>query len=309
MLIIVEGCDGVGKSTFVRSLVDTISEPVDVLHRGVPKRHPLQEYERDIEVYRSGEGRHIICDRWHWGELIYGPMFRGESKLGLAGWYHIELFLKARGALTVHLTHDADTALGRVMARGDDYVPADKRTISRLLQEYAGRSFSTLTETRTVTDPGDTEVLSAVLQAQLLEEETTRLSKYKSLIGAPTPSYLILGEKKGSLHLGDHDAAFVPYSSTSGRFLLEALPREILEDCAIANALEEDVAKLWSDLERPAVIALGYKARRACQEAAIPHTYEYHPQYVRRFAHSKQAAYGQMIASKLRRERNAHARL
>lgn len=136
MIIIIEGADGVGKTTAVNMLwrVIMLEQGVEprILHRGPPQRDPLLEYTVDLEFDELNEW--TICDRWHWGELIYGPLYRNASLLSGAGHVAIDEFLARRGALLIHLDAPTDVVLERVRERGDDYVRLED--IPRIIREY-----------------------------------------------------------------------------------------------------------------------------------------------------------------------------
>ena len=129
MIVIFEGADGVGKTTAVNTFVEVLYrvervEPL-VLHRGPPMRDPLLEYTVDLEHYGHHDGRDhawAVCDRWHWGELIYGPLYRGVSLLSGAGHRAIDEFLARRSAVIIHIDQPWHVVLARVQERGDDYV-------------------------------------------------------------------------------------------------------------------------------------------------------------------------------------------
>jgi thymidylate kinase len=127
MIVIFEGADGVGKTTAVNTFVEVLRQVEDVeplvLHRGPPTRDPLLEYTVDLERYGMHDTRAwAVCDRWHWGELIYGPLYRGTSLLSGAGHRAIDEFLARRGACIIHMDQTWNVVLQRVQERGDDYV-------------------------------------------------------------------------------------------------------------------------------------------------------------------------------------------
>src|SRR5215472_6713358 len=108
MLIVLERTDGAGKSTLMRAIRELHSDSFHILDKGPPdKRHILEQYERDLELL-AGHAAHpdclVICDRWHLGEMVYGPMLRGEARLNLAQFTHVEMFLEALGAVKVLVT-------------------------------------------------------------------------------------------------------------------------------------------------------------------------------------------------------------
>lgn len=136
MIIIYEGADGVGKTTAVSLACEVLLHELrvtpHVLHRGPPTRDVLVEYTADIEDIPEDEW--VICDRWHWGELIYGPLYRGKSELTGAGHRAVDEFLARKGAYVVHLDAPTQTVMERVKIRGDDYIM--KEHLPFIISEY-----------------------------------------------------------------------------------------------------------------------------------------------------------------------------
>ncbi len=115
MLIIIEGVDGTGKTTLASLFHDYYN--AKILHRGVPVKHPLIEYTADLAGYRPGSGKHIVCDRWHIGELVYGPLYRGYSALSSSAFVAVDELLFENGALLVHAKDNIDVILRRLSIR------------------------------------------------------------------------------------------------------------------------------------------------------------------------------------------------
>jgi len=299
MLIVVEGCDGTGKTTFVNLLADLIrtrmpTQDLRVLHYGPPKRHPLEEYELDLEWYRPGQDVHLIIDRLHWGEVIYGPIYRGKDGLGIAGFRHVELFLQARGGVLVHCNPSEGIVRRNLTTRGENYLKS--QDVKRVLDEYLdlhAKALMTTVHFNVLPDKFDAE--ETLRLAMHWDDLYTPLAPFKTYIGGHRPKYLLLGERRNHPTEQQHEAAFVPYSVTSGRFLLEAMTMDILQDAGIANACEEDVSRLWKVLERPKIVALGKAAAIECANAKVPFSAVPHPQYIRRFHHGQQSEYGRLI--------------
>lgn len=170
MLVIVEGADGVGKTTFVQHLVQLTG--ATSLHRGVPEKEPWAEYTDDLLGYRPREDaehgvNHIVCDRWHWGELIYGPLYRGESKLGWDGFQALNEWLNRRGAIIVYLDHDHDAILRRWSKRGEDYLkPKD---LAHVLEAYENIAVKSTVPVLRFRDPGWHDAKRVVTAARVFE--------------------------------------------------------------------------------------------------------------------------------------------
>ena len=299
MLIVIEGCDGTGKTTFANVLADLIrmrlpQDEVRILHYGPPVRHPLEEYELDLEWYRPGCGTHLIIDRLHWGEAIYGPLYRGKSLLGRAGILHVDLFLSARGGVAVLLHPPVGEIRRALTRRGEDYLKSEH--VDRVANEYLEMLVWSSMPRMGYPNYADKFDAEDVLRYAMLQDMNHRvLNRFPTYIGSYRPQFLLLGERRNHPTEQVHQAAFVPYGVTSGRYLLDALPVAVWESVGIANACEENVRDLWETLNYPAVVALGNTARDVCVDQKIPHGAVPHPQYVRRFYYKRQVEYGELI--------------
>src|ERR1044072_5037413 len=97
LLIILEGPLGVGKSDLAERVSAEIlrrypSDTVEIRRPGIPRLHPLDEYVVTLLDYRPHRNRHIICDGWHWAEVVYSTVFGRPSKLHTSVFQYIEMF-------------------------------------------------------------------------------------------------------------------------------------------------------------------------------------------------------------------------
>lgn len=296
MLIVLEGVDGAGKSTLVDRLLRTRAGcDADVrMHCGPLKGDAMREYEWRLRDYVPGDGRLWVCDRWHVGELIYGPLYRGQSKLTGAMHRHVELLLESLGALRLVVTADMHTIMQRLETRGEDFLqPSHVGLVWDWYNEYAYRN-----GWRLVGSDENTEHL--IREARRLESDAVRLQAFSTYVGPTHPRHLLLGDRHGNPRPNRpaYRSAFVPYPDTSGAFLLNALNDVRLSEYGLANAGQENVHALWTTLGRPNVVCLGREAEAASR--TVPHQTVAHPQYVRRFQHGDRKAYGLEIQEMLR---------
>lgn len=305
MLIILEGPDCVGKSTLASKFEAWLpwqaplarrlkaSPPGDV--------HPLDAYVAPLLDF--GPNDLIICDRWHFGEVVYPIVMERPTKMTRWIFDYIELFLQSRGALTVVMHESTEELLRRYRERGDDYVSeaelAYSATVYRLNEH--------LLRTRHVS-PADIQ-----LTATLREQDVHHMrGSYTTWVGNALPDVLLMGDTRNCdgqtcKHKTRHHPAgpaFMPYPATSGEFLFRAL-NPLPADVAVANACDVDPPlELWQDLGEPAIVALGKQASARLDENSIPHATVPHPQYVRRFHHGACAEYGRLIKDLIGTERN-----
>jgi len=277
MLIILEGVDGVGKSTLAERLCDVLGEGALTLHSGPLDSDPLKEYEWRLKDYTPGSGQHIVCDRWHVGELIYGPLYRGVSRVTPAMRRHIELFLDKLGAHKVVVVAPYRTIMRRLEDRGEDFLQSNHvGMVWDFYNEYASQHGWVTTESDAMVD-------FLTSPARRAETAAERLRPYRTYVGPPHPKHLLLGETQGRTRHGRpaYEQCFVPYPDTSGHYLLDAVNFTGVQDIGLANAADEDVETLWHILGRPNVIALGAEAEKAARD--VPHRTVHHPSYARRF--------------------------
>ena len=89
-ILIIEGPDNCGKDTLIKTISST--SKVHVIHCSKPEQHDSpeeslraqhEEFSRITELliglYKKNEHDFIIMNRFHYGELVYGPMYRNED--------------------------------------------------------------------------------------------------------------------------------------------------------------------------------------------------------------------------------------
>jgi len=74
---------------------------------------------------RLNVGDLMILDRWHLGELIYGPKYRGISQLTTAQAREVDTLLDIYGAIKLHLDAPDDLLEARAFERGEDFIKAE----------------------------------------------------------------------------------------------------------------------------------------------------------------------------------------
>lgn len=291
MLIILEGPDGTGKTTLAGELEELIG--ARVLHRGPPGQDVITEYARDIQWYQPGRGDHVVCDRWHLGEQVYGPILRGGSRFSRETFAHVEKVLQRRGAVLVVLTAPGGELRRRIGKRGDDLIGPER--VDDLVHRY-DLQFRVGTQLPRRIFSGQPPAAGDLLDwARIAEFEASALRLFITYVGPPAPRYLVLGERRNGSPPYPDQAAFTPGPSTSGRYLLSALPDRVLSGAGFANACEENVVELWEVLRRPRVIALGVQAVDACRSEGLVCSSAPHPQFIRRFYHRARGEYGALI--------------
>lgn len=289
MLIIVEGTDGNGKSTVIEELVRYVERidprsKIEVLHKGPPTQHPLDEYVKPLLSYRPLQGHHIICDRWHVGEWVYPEVLNRRTQADRAVWYYTEMFLHSRGAFVLYPRVDENARHRWFIERGDDLVQ-----VHQLAKLDAGYSFMRdqhLLPYRHWVIDNEHAVGAVITHAKHRESMSARLNTLTTYVGPPRPDWLLIGDVRNAV-TGPEDLspAFMPYRGTSGHYLFSALRRHRFVGVGLLNANDVDDA-LWAQydiFDDVNVVALGNHAYGKMNGAGRDHPGVPHPQYVRRF--------------------------
>jgi thymidylate kinase len=141
-VIVLEGCDGVGKTTLAMAVAR--GHGYQVVHSGrTPDGTDLADRYRAL---LATPGR-IILDRSFISELVYGPLDHGRSRLTLASAIELAHFASRRGGVLVHLTGDPISISARLTARDGPGVSAER--IGAIVNAYR-RTFALLQGTAPV---------------------------------------------------------------------------------------------------------------------------------------------------------------
>ena len=320
MLVVLEGTDGAGKSTLARALSEAFIHSdcdggVITLTKGPPDdRHILAQYETDLEKYLpmiTSSHDLVICDRWHLGEQIYGPLLRYKNRLNNAQLIHVEMLLSALGAVRIVVTADYWTLWKRHQGEPDDLVNYDQ---AKLIADKYDLYATMLGWDTTDTSGGISDLVTRgiLFAARTQTENTGRpLKKFTSYVGPGIPDVLLVGDVPGGTPISNR--AFMPVTRQGPSAVL-------LEDLAdvcdwrkvgLVNQHGTDLKSLWVTLSCPAVVALGQAAAHAVEYAGIPRKdwrEVRHPQYQHRFYRKEWPDYIRNLASQVTHDDRAQNR-
>lgn len=138
--ILVEGCDGSGKSSLVRFLEDKLDGNTLTTHwTAPPKKMPLAAKNAYMNmVHHHGLGlagmlqNHIIFDRFHTSDLVYLPIYSG----GVNDYtWEVDRQMAALGFKQVYVFTSAHEIKQRLAERGDWFI--DVEDVGKILERYA----------------------------------------------------------------------------------------------------------------------------------------------------------------------------
>lgn len=129
-MIILEGCDGTGKSFLAASLA--IRFPWMVSFKD---KHHRQGVERYVDFLQE-DLTQTIWDRFHLGEVVYPKVLQdGRGVLSLSDWDMLELRLIDYKTVVVHCVVPEEIIRSNLMTRGDDLIQVEQ--VTKIVLGYA----------------------------------------------------------------------------------------------------------------------------------------------------------------------------
>lgn len=281
--IIIEGPDGAGKTTLARFLCHRHN--MGYHHEGPPPVgvSALEHYGRLL----AEAPRPTVFDRLHLGEVVYGPLLRGGSRLSTYDWGLMNRLIRGTGSVVVTclapwatcITNNRakeelikDEGLLRVAYDTWSLVISHDLMVNHQFYDYTSSPPFKLLETDTCPD---------------------------GVVGSPDATVLLVGEQpNGALDLPFFSAA------NSSAFLngaLQAAGYGLTEwDVAFTNAITakgvvRDLAYIVSQMPRLKVaVGLGRTAHNQLERQRVPFVkveHVPHPAYWKRFHASEPSAY------------------
>jgi thymidylate kinase len=260
VLCIIEGCDGAGKTKLANDLVKEIGpEVTTLLHRGVPISHILDEYELPLYDYIPFEGKSIVCDRWHVGADVYGPLKRNVEIDPVIMW-HINAYLLAKGAYLAYTEAPLDLLLARLRHRGETYITEDD--IPKIIDLYH-QVISTTPLPMQASLDGYHDEKAIMFMAQAAEVGARQCGVYKSYVGPRRPVNLYVGTSETPI-------AFMPYEGTRAHAIIGRFGLDSKEFPAGFIDCNERLDRAWDSLYNPFVFTLDKLAAESCTLHNVP---------------------------------------
>jgi thymidylate kinase len=294
LVIVLEGCDGAGKSTLAKMLCDTLG--YEYHHEGPPPADmaPIARYGGLLEAYRWAIHRRqikgVVLDRFALGERVYGPIYRNNERLSADEWKLIRRQLRAADALHVICMPKFEVCLSNWQARDGEMI-RDPEILRRVYDKYLDHVKEDPLGTHWIYDYTQVGDWSKLLD--FLEAGSYPLPP--GIIGSPTARFLFIGERGAEPESPTADVPFFGMENSSG-YLNRALEAAGFDerDIALTNAERWDGETIeWPETMRP--VALGPVARKACERRHRKFAMVPHPSFWKRFHSQRFDDYVEML--------------
>lgn len=305
MLITIEGPDCGGKSTLTQQLITAAGYRGWLGHRvhkgpPAPDADPFREYESVLDAdplveLIDSKLDVVVMDRWHVGEAIYGPLWRGKSRLSVAGLAHVEAALDALGAIRVMCLPSYPELQRRFLSRGDDLTKLEELPYIHAAYERHAELFDYTVLTGAEDRQRAVGTLLDIARNRHRRTQWVDLHGQRTYLGNLWPTALLVGDERNARPRPDLTRPFTPVNAAGcSQWLWDAVIEAGLHlEVGLINAHEPNVSlrELWRALDEPRVVALGNRADNTLTLAGLDHVTVRHPQFARRFQHQDFAGY------------------
>ena len=114
MLIVLEGCDGTGKSTVANNLKQVIHD-AEIVHC---TRFTPNDFRFFLDLIEASKTKNIIADRFCYGQFVYQTL--EERPLDEDELIDLEVQMIAAGAKVIHVCASVDEIKDRLNLRGEE---------------------------------------------------------------------------------------------------------------------------------------------------------------------------------------------
>ncbi len=285
MIVLIEGCDGTGKTTLANELV---SYGYDYHHFVVPDKPVMRYWFEKLQTLTQP----TVLDRLHLSEEAYGPVFRDGSALSELDWWVVEGWLWARDTVLILCsTSWANMEENQRVSKGE-YHGDRQRAVVLNYMDLLGKTDLPMT----LYDYTGGDVVHTLAMSLVKERQArSRVRWERTGLGAiQGPRTWLVGDRPSPQAVKEPELSQTVFHSTAGEYLRRAMAgsyeRLAWHNTHLSNAYDGRGMALplyddWNWLGRPKVVALGNLASKALEGAGIPNEKVPHPQWWRRFRH------------------------
>ncbi len=275
MIIVLEGGDKNGKTSLARHLVKKFN--AEYIHFSAPKGSPYDEYMGFING--CDPEKSYVVDRFHVGELVYGELYRGKSKLSLEQLWYLDLALQARRGILIHCATDEETVKLKFLE--DKEESSKLEDVSTILKMFEQKVKLSLLRRINYNwrQAGDLIYLEEELE-NIYAQHGMSAKELANYVGSPEPKVLLVGDTKNK-NLEDKGV----FQSRSGKFLLKCLERAGCLSGGNLGITNSDVLTkaFYEKLGKPKLVCLGKQSLMRLTKLGLAAYHVPHPQWMFRF--------------------------
>ncbi len=300
MLVLLEGADGVGKTTLAHDICAKYG--YDYLKFVVPDEHPMDYW------FRNGLAnitKPTVIDRLHLSEEAYGPVFRDGSALSPLDFWAMEGFLWARRTVLVVCSTSWERMQENQAKTEGEYHGEKQRDVAVNFGNLLSRTSLPL-NIYDYTVPLTRQLTWQTVEA--VHSQPGEVDPTTAGMGNPRAKYWFVGERPAKVDDGRPLQYRMCFHSPAGEYLRQTLELLSLkwDSIRISNSLNwegepYDLSAEYERLGRPKVVALGRIANEELDKALVPHSVVRHPQSWRRFDYHNMEGYADAIRNALSR--------
>lgn len=283
MLVIIEGPDKSGKSTLAKEVAKTFG--MDYVHFGKPSADPAMDYVTFLKKL----SRPTVCDRFYLGEMVYGPMLRGNAGFKLLDLLTIERLCRLRQAVLIYAVTPETLVKERFLCSDYEAVTLQQNfeAARRFLAVAPGRNLNHIFKYNGSTKEKLSEMLNRLegLLPSLIStaQETKEICTGIGSVDSPT---VLVGES-----VNPRTTRFgLPFDhGVSADFLMRCVRKARLDERRLylcnADTIYNVEVEYLARKGGASFTSLGEVADKRLTGLGVPHKKLYHPQYVNRFHH------------------------
>ncbi|KKL55753.1 hypothetical protein LCGC14_2252300, partial [marine sediment metagenome] len=259
--VIVEGCDGSGKTTLIRALRDKFHWPVV---------HVVQPGNPDIlQMMKLIGCAPVIFDRFHWSPVAYGAALREGPELTPFDLWALDGMLMNRGFVNVYCETDIDTMLFNNKKEEQLWEAVrENASVRKIIHEY--REFEHTSQVACYSYDYQVESTETLLVRMDLVKMMVGFEGPPGVQGHPRPTTWFVGDERADKGTKGITIPFYDVGISDKLVTGTLLHRALIENdltwkngVALSNSAREDLQAVYSQLEEPKiVVALGAIANK-----------------------------------------------